>query len=53
MNDYQALKNWIEQNTLVLKDRSVEDIGDMAIACGFNRTTVSQWQTSVRFKEAI
>jgi hypothetical protein len=53
MNDFKELKVWIERNQerFTAEKYAKEDIARLAIACGFNRSAVAQWQTQKRFKQ--
>jgi len=52
INDCKEFGEWLERNQEQLKVRSLEEIRDLAIACGFSRITVSQWQIGQNFKAA-
>lgn len=47
---YAEFKRWLEANADTLKGRSLEEIADLAIACGHSRVIVKQWQARERFK---
>ncbi len=51
-NGIKELKAWIEKNQNQLKDYSITDIVNLAIACGFDRSAVAAWATSQRFQNA-
>lgn len=46
MTDYSDLKSWIDRNQPRFCDEkyAVEDIVNLAIACGFSRESVATWQ---------
>lgn len=51
----KELKRWVEQQAEKFKaeNYTTDDIVNLAIACGFERTAVARWQTQKLFKEAI
>lgn len=54
-NGLKDLQRWVRDHEEQFKaeDYTTNHIVDLAIACGFDRVAVAQWQTSQRFKEAI
>lgn len=50
MSDLQEFKEWLDRNGEHFKGYSVEEIGNLALTCGFERSIVVQWQTSARFR---
>ncbi len=52
-NGMKELKAWIKAHPEVLIDYSTEDLVNLAVACGFQRSAIAQWVTSRKFKEAI
>ena len=51
-NGIKELKAWIEKNK-ELATYTTQEIVDLAIACGFQRSAIAQWQTQKKFKEAV
>lgn len=49
-NGLAELKAWIKKHKSELAGASTEDIVNLAIAYGFNRTAVAEWQCSVMSK---
>lgn len=52
MSEFQALKEWVANARRVHPDYSIEEIGELAVAAGFDRITVSMWETSEKFRRA-
>lgn len=52
-NGFKALQAWIEKNQAHFTGEAYtnEDIAKLAIACGFDRQAVAQWQTQQKFRE--
>lgn len=52
MNTYKELTAWITRNKdQFSKDKySLDDIVNLAIACGLDRSAVAQWRTAQMFK---
>jgi hypothetical protein len=49
-NGYSELKTWVEQNADHFKGYSIENIKDLALAAGFKRTAVAQWEAQEMFR---
>lgn len=52
-NGLAELKAWLKKNKDLLIGASHDDIANYAIACGFDRTAVAQWQCSVMSKVVV
>lgn len=54
-NGKKEMLAWIRRNEQKFKaeEYTKEEIANLAIACGFNRIVVAEWQTQAKFKEAI
>lgn len=52
-NTYKDLIAWIQQNRKHFAEGrySTADIVSLAIACGFDRGAIAQWQTQMMFKK--
>lgn len=46
------LLDWLEFNKEILTTYSLDEIQDLAIAAGHDRSAVAQWFTHERFKRA-
>ena len=47
------LKMWLESNKDHLKDYSLDEKVDLAIAAGMDRIAVAQWRASQTFQEIV
>lgn len=43
---------WLDANQDKFKTYSLQEIADLAVACGFSREDVSAWQTREKFRRA-
>jgi hypothetical protein len=52
MTEQPGFKDWLQEHHDRFKTYSLDEISDIAIACGWDRSVVAQWLTSERFKGA-
>ncbi len=52
-NGIREFKKWLGNNEERFGDYSLDEIVNLAIACGFDRQMIAQWATSQRFKKAV
>jgi endogenous inhibitor of DNA gyrase (YacG/DUF329 family) len=43
-------KAWLKDNAHILKERTIDQQAEIALACGFSRAIVTPWQNSENFK---
>lgn len=52
MNEIKEFKEWLAKNQESLKYRNLDEIQQMALACGFSPILVTQWKHHEMFKAA-